>query len=96
MVIEHALVVGVVVGAADVALNVVEGCGVRDAAAGTGDRLVGVVGSVGGMLGRFVEASAVGGVGGTAKEFLPPGSAGAVAVAVAVGVGGVRTEGRRV
>jgi len=48
----------VVAGAADVALNVeivvkvkgeggAEGCGVRDAAAGTGDRLVGVVRGVG-------------------------------------------------
>ena len=47
-------------GAADVALNVeivvkvkgeggIEGCGVRDAAAGAGDRLVGVVGGVGGI-----------------------------------------------
>jgi len=48
----------VVAGAADVAFNVeivvkvkgeggAEGCGVRDAAAGTGDRLVGVVRGVG-------------------------------------------------
>ena len=78
----------------------IEGGRVRNAAAGARDRLLGVTAKIGGVMAegservgldaRRGEAGAMGGGGGTAEEFLPPGS---VVGVVGIRSGGIDAEG---